>query len=100
MQNLPILRHLSLHGLLAWALAALVGASQVARAVPADGDPVEALRQVLKDTVQDYAAREHRLPACESAVRELRDLRRALALQEWRDQSPERRTAGLDRAIR
>src|SRR5262249_14437466 len=63
-------------------------------------DPVENLREALETDRFDSAAREHQLKQRVQALRTLGDLRRALQLQEWRDQGPDAKLAEADLSIR
>jgi HEAT repeat protein len=79
-------------GVLGTALAILwVG---VASADRFPSDPVEALRQMLKAPARNPAARAEALAKGIKELRNLGDLRRALLLQEWRDEEE------LDEALR
>src|SRR5262249_55877899 len=74
------------------AVAVLLGLTLAARAVP-PVDPVEELRLDLRAKVGESEAalkyREARLRKDIAALRTLSDLRRALALTEWRDRDKE-----------
>jgi HEAT repeat protein len=70
-----------------------------AQAQPA-GDPVEALRQVLKTGGHDLEARAGRLQEAVAALHSLGDLRRALVLQDWRDEDIDPKVAAVDRSNR
>jgi len=50
-----------------------------------EGDPVEELRQILKCSVNDPAVRDRKSQEQIRALHGIGDLRRALALREWRD---------------
>jgi HEAT repeat protein len=91
-------------GLGLWILAGFAGtatAQQVYRT-----DPVEQLKQVLKNPVEDsskpeeLAARQKALEERVRALRTIGDLQRALALTEWLDTSLDEGIARIDRTVR
>src|SRR5262249_54565212 len=86
--------------LAALAVFALVGAVQWVRADPVGGDPVEALRQILKEPARALATRDRALKDCLPQLREIDDQRRALALHEWRDATVDGPVAAVDRTSR
>src|SRR5438128_1717523 len=95
------IRHLGKIGTMVVALAAL----PALRAAPYGPDPVEDFRQALKTPVRDPMNQEEirfRRAQLEKRMKALTigDLRRALALQEWRDQDPDENVIGVDRPIR
>lgn len=63
-------------------------------------DPVEELRQALRNTKREAGAREKAMTQRLEALRTLGDLRRALQLQEWSDTDLEEKVAEIDRAQR
>jgi HEAT repeat protein len=60
-------------------------------------EPVEQLRQVLRTPCYDVAARDQAIKDGLAALRTPADLRRALALTEWRDRHPDEDLAACDR---
>jgi HEAT repeat protein len=89
-----------------WALTACLVLFSLAPALLAAPDPVEGLRQVLRVPVRNSTNRdelEYRQSALEKhskAVTAIDDLRRALLLQEWRDQDRDELVARIDRTSR
>src|SRR5262245_20303027 len=80
-------------------LAALVLLPR-ADAQPPRTDAVEAVRLALKAPVQDVAARARQLQQATGRLTTIPDLRRALTLQEWRDEDPDGSIAAVDLAAR
>jgi HEAT repeat protein len=64
------------------------------------GDPVEALRQVLRAPSRDPGQRTQSLQAIVESIHGLADLRRAAALPDWRDEDIDPQVAGVDRQQR
>jgi HEAT repeat protein len=63
-------------------------------------DAVERLRLALRDATEDAPLREQKLRECVEGLRGMADLRRAVALPEWKDHMPESSLAAVDRAQR
>src|SRR5262249_48310376 len=84
-------------------LAALLVTLAAALTASADRfppDPVEDLRQALKSTLREPAVRERAITKKAEALRTLSDLRRALTLQEWKDDDPDQKIADVDLPVR
>lgn len=76
-----------------------------AHAQRAAGDPVEELRLALTIEADptrpdELRARQQELQRIAGTIRSVGELRRALVLQEWRDEDPEQKIAQIDRAVR
>jgi HEAT repeat protein len=85
---------------LSWLLGAtlLCGAGvALAQQTP---DTVSALRQALKAPAHDPAARDHAIQQALEGLSGLGELRRALVLQEWRDEDIDPQVAAIDRLHR
>lgn len=63
-------------------------------------DPVDELRRVLRAPVRDPATRQRELTKRLSALHTIGEIRRALALQEWRDEDPDEKIAEVDAPLR
>src|SRR5947207_10206260 len=91
-------------GVLALAAALCVPSTAPAQRLPAD--PVEEMRQALRVGVRDPLNKEEldyrraNLDKRAKALRTLSDLRRALSLQEWRDEDRDQGIRDIDRPIR
>jgi HEAT repeat protein len=83
-----------------WLLVASLWTAGGVRADRFPPDPVEELRLALRTTSRDPAAREKLLTRRVEALRSLTDLRRALQLQEWRDEDPDDRIKAIDVPLR
>src|SRR4051794_30988686 len=68
----------------------------VVPAQPLPADPVETLRQALKMPAHDLPARAQAVQQALEELRGIGELRRALALQEWRDEDIDSQVAGVD----
>lgn len=98
MRHPRLLSHLLRPGLLAFVAAFYALWPVSAQQFPAD--PVRELRQALQVPYQSAAPRDRKLTQCIQALDSLGDLRRALALDEWRDEDPDPELATADRIHR
>jgi len=71
-----------------------------ASALAQPGDPVEALRQVLRSSNRDPGQRTQSVQAAVESIHGLAELRRAAALPDWRDEDIDPLVAGVDRQQR
>ena len=82
------------------ALLACLGLVGAVTAQPAPFDSVDRLRQTLRAAYTDLAQRERVLRQRVAALRTAAELRRAYALPDWRDRSPDTALAHVDRTTR
>jgi HEAT repeat protein len=82
------------------ALLALAWGAGAALARAPKPDPVEALRQALLASYAEPAERDQAIRASLGSLKTLGDLRRAIALPEWRDGYPDEAVAKVDGAHR
>jgi HEAT repeat protein len=87
-------------GLLATILAIALPSQVPALAGPVPAESVEELRLLLKAPVTDVSRRERAVSEQLKLVDGINDLRRAVALREWRDEDPDDRIAAVDRRNR
>src|SRR5436305_6143462 len=89
--------------LLAFSLAMMVSSAGVVFAQASRqtfADPVDALREVLKTPFDNVGVRELRLKNAVTALGGIGDLRRALALSEWRDDDLDAALVAVDMPCR
>jgi hypothetical protein len=80
-------------------IAAIIGLTMVdmpARAHRPAPDTVEDLRDALKHAGDSPSERQHRLASAVDLVTDLADMKRAIALLEWRDEDPDPAIAAVD----
>src|SRR6266849_2295132 len=86
--------------LLAIAIAIALQSQMPALAQPVPSESVEELRLLLKAPVTEVSRRERAVSEQLKLVDGINDLRRALALREWRDEDPDDRISTVDRRNR
>lgn len=106
MQDVMGLRNRWSRGMGFLALFAAIWALETASAQRLPADPVEELKQALKVPVRDPLNKEEQdfrranLEKHAKSLKTLSDLRRALSLQEWRDEDRDASIREIDRSVR